>query len=108
MGLSTSPGRGTSQTKKQRGKSARLKEGAPNERIKEPIHHATSASMRTESCSSGRRATRPSFAIAVIRAAEASKIAPKLKLNAVDATGDFQSRKINATLTGMMSKMCVY
>ena len=44
----------------------------------------------------------------VVTAVMTSRTDPSLTVDLVKGSGDFQSRKINATLTGRISKMCVY
>jgi hypothetical protein len=96
------------QNKKQSGKRARIKARVPKETIKAPIHHTTSPRMFSESCSSGCPATKGTLAKTVIAAAKAIRAAPSFNLAPADLSGDSQSNKINATLTGRISNMCVY
>src|SRR5580704_1862938 len=99
---------GTIQNKKQRGKSARLRARVPKEKTKAPIHQMTSASMFRESRSSGRSEIAPNLAVMNVKAAATNKLEPIPKLDFVAGSGDFQSMKIKATLTGRISRRCVY
>src|ERR1700691_316478 len=97
-GFSTNSGIGTIQNKKQRGKRARRKARVPKETTKSPIHHMTSASMFSETCSSRWSGKICHLANAVATRAAASKIMPGLEGRAADVSDDFQSRNIRVTL----------
>src|ERR1700676_4319952 len=76
--------------------------------MKAPIHHTTSASILTESCSSGRSASRWNLTAIVPTTAPTSKRKPTVERESPKDSDRFHSRYINETLTGRMSNMCVY
>ena len=99
---------GTIQNKKQRGKSDRRHAVVPKENINAPIHQVTSASMFTESRSSGRSEMAPNLAVIDAKTAATNKLEPIQRLGLLVGSGDFQSIKTKAALTGRISKRCVY
>jgi aldehyde dehydrogenase (NAD+) len=111
-GFSTKSGKGTIQNKKQRGKRARWKAAVPKQRITAAIHHRTSDSMLSESCTSGVRVLALDLTRKVIKAAMTSRTDPSFTLDPAKGAGDFQSgflsKKIRTRLTGRISRMCVY
>jgi len=105
----TSGGNGTSQSRKQRGKSARRKAPAPKLAMNAPTHHATKASIFAESSASGENANDLRWRMAaVVMTAKISNEQPTGRLHFEDGSADFQSRRIKTALMGRMSRMWVY
>ena len=106
IGFKRDWGSGTIQSRKQRGKSARRKALVPKKKIKAPIHHARSANMFSESCTSAEEGP---FHLnrTLAHTAMTSSAEPTVALRREGPAGDFHSRMIKAALRGGMSRMWV-
>jgi len=105
---SRNSGNGTIHNKKQRGKTARRKARAPKQRANAAIHHATNASMFTESCTSGDSGTAFVLTAALTSTAKAKHAEVILVPRLDTGSGDFQSIKTSAALMGKIKSICVY
>src|ERR1700733_452405 len=106
-------GNGTSQNKKQRGKSKVRAACDPRETIQVPIQKSSSANMRIESWTSRGRVEERTTAKMATRAAIVRNTEPA-RILGVDIPSreghlrEGDSRNIRAKLTGRINRMCVY
>jgi len=108
ISFKTACGNGTSQNRKQRGKSNDRETREPEQRMKAPIHDSTSENILIESCmSEGIEADQP-LTKPVTKTAIASKRHPIRKFGTNIGLRDRHSKKIRAALIGRIRSTCVY
>ena len=101
-------GMGTIQRRKTSGNRSVLEARVPKHATKLAIHHSTSTSMLSESCTSSGAPTSLHFAKPAIKTAPNNNAEAMRKFGCTTGFCDLQSNKIRPALTGSIRNRCVY